>query len=639
MNPRLLVKEILGLRFCWILIVAVYGIEMLYVLGTEFPDMQRDGGFEVEDVYANAILFGILIGVTLLGQERDHQTLAFLDGLPISRTTVFFHKLLAALMVITIAELCFVSSAMFFELLSRNSLSKPLSVREMAAATVNRLILSTTIVGLAVLFSFARKWFPLLAGLALWGFIWIRVNVETLAPWLDTSALISPSLVGDRLVWPWKAMVGHGAVALFGWIGSAIAFQWRDGVTTRLLDRVAAWRFSGVLTGLSRIVAVIVWIFAISQTIDQDRSQELPPEYFAAGSLVDPHEASGWSKSDLDAFATLQSQHYELIFKESQRESAEALFYRVDEVHEQVREFFQHPPAPPARIVVDMASRVSAHASAQANWTKIRVPLVLSSSLSNFLQTLRHETAHVYIEQLSRGSASDYFDSMRLFHEGVATLVELTGEDEEILVERKRMERWVVGSDSRGRVPLETLCDDITLMETRDSFVVYPLGYVVALSMLDIGGPDLPRRMLKVLHNSRFPPGVKPSELWRIVLQKCDTSLDLLIATYESKLDTLAEREKLFLEGLPAIESTVAFEGDEVVIRAETKTSPSPFATLVCMVDFKRAMISEPETVRASTDSTFRFPRERVSGNRFRYILGWSTPESANIIFGLWQDP
>ncbi len=80
-------------------------------------------------------------------------------------------------------------------------------------------------------------------------------------------------------------------------------------------------------------------------------------------------------------------------------------------MHEEARSFFGDPPAPPAKIVVDMASPVMSHAAGQANWTKIRAPLELAQDDVEFANVLRHETAHVYIEQLSGGHATDQFNA------------------------------------------------------------------------------------------------------------------------------------------------------------------------------------------------------------------------------------
>lgn len=80
----------------------------------------------------------------------------------------------------------------------------------------------------------------------------------------------------------------------------------------------------------------------------------------------------------------------------------------------------------------------------------------------------------------------------------------------------------------------------------------------MAQAMVDTGGPTLPRRFLEALQNTPLPPSVRPIELWRILLQKCNDSLDILIANYDSRLGALEEQEKLFLSALPRLSAMVS---------------------------------------------------------------------------------
>jgi len=401
---------------------------------------------------------------------------------------------------------------------------------------------------------------------------------------------------------------------------------------------MSVWKFSGWLTNIGRAAAIFVWIYALSFMFSDEDKESKSPEEGAAGMSAKNESLAPTASATLDSFAKYESEYYELIFKESQRETVDQLFWSVDKVHEQARAYFQHPAAPSARIVVDVASAVSSHASGQTNWTKIRVPLAIATSNQDFFQTLRHETAHVFIEQLSNGRATDHFNAMRMFHEGVATAAQLEGDGDYNLAERQRMNRWAVGTDSRGRVPFNVLCDDEALNRKRDPNIVYPLGYVVANALLDAGGPTLPRRMLEALRDSRLPPGVKPTELWRILLQKCGTSLDFVIASYESRLDLLAAQEKKFVDGLPRLTGTVTVDGADIVIRAEQATVAISSATMVCMYAQDRVFVVTPEYAPIHTDGTFRIPRLRVSGSKLRYLLGWTTAESANDIFEPWAE-
>ena len=86
MNPTLLKKEIRGLRFCTLLILVFDGIGWVEQLYNEFPDRYTDPS--VSDAPGWLIywlLVGMFIGFTSFNQEREHETLGFLDGLAVSR--------------------------------------------------------------------------------------------------------------------------------------------------------------------------------------------------------------------------------------------------------------------------------------------------------------------------------------------------------------------------------------------------------------------------------------------------------------------------------------------------------------------------------------------------------------------------
>ena len=637
MNLQLLKKELGGLRLVLWLIVAVYGIQFCYLLMTSFPDRQSSTGEETEDAIAYMMLFGILIGISLLGQEREHQTLPFLDGLPLRRSTLFFHKFVAACCVLTCVVLFLQSYGMLFYWCSIESTSPGLSWWSILTQSIVLFLLGYTIVGVASILSFWRKLFPLVAGLVLWGVIWVRSSDSWLSPWLDTAVLLRPVSSDTNNFVPWTPMAGHFVLGSIGWLGTLVGIGYRDGFLSRNIDRMSHWRFASWFVALAQLTAALVWILAMNSL--SPNTEEVIVETIAVGNIDSTNREDG-----VDGFGVYRSDYYEVIFRESQRFQVGRVFWRLDKVHEEVRQFFGNPNSTRAKIVLDTASPVMSHVSGQANWTKIRVPLALARDDEDFIRTVRHETAHVYIEQLSGGRARDHFNAMRMFHEGIASLVECSssaGSDLEFIADaehRQKKDRWASGVAVRGRVPFEVLCDDAKLTTIRDPMIVYPLGYVVAQAMVDTGGPTLPRRFLEALHNTPLPPSVRPIELWRILLQKCNASLDILIANYESRLDALEEQEKLFLSELPRLSAVVSQEDGDIVIRVSPTRSEATQASLVCEIEKDRFITKLPEMIPMTADGEFRVKRSEISGNRIRFLVGWSVESSAGLILEPWQE-
>lgn len=646
MNFTLLRKELTGLRLCLLLILAYTAFSIAYVLVTGFPDRQSAGSTDNQDMIVTVMFFGLVIGVSVLSQEREQQTQSFLDGLPVKRWAIYLHKALAAGLIVCIAVVLPMLCSMLLLWMSSNSLSSPLPWNDTAATTVLTLLLGATVLAVAMLLSFVRQWFPLVAGLLLWMVVWFRASESEWVPWLDTSALMSNSLTDAcEVQWPWKAIAGHSALAIFAFLLAGVSFQWRDGRISLLFAKLASWRLSGWLTGLSRLLAVGVWIFAIHSMRQNAESGDeyedpVPASSRAAGDIDDAPEADPDTKKapEVVGFATLETKHYEIVFRESQREQITPLLRRLDQVHDEVTAYFQQAPPSGERIVVDVASIIVRHAAGVTNWTKIRIPMTSTMSAAEFRQVLRHETAHVYIEQLSRGRASDYFNAMRCFHEGVATAAELAGTDEATQLERLNMERWVAATDSRNRVKLETLCHNKALMAERDSALVYPLGYIFAQALVDVGGPTLPQRLLTSLHEAPPPPGVSPSAFWRHVLQKCGTSFDHVLAAYGERLDKLQQREKHYVAMFPRLSGEASLEGDEIVIRPRGQLMTPVPAKLICVVENDLGITTTEISVPMSKDGTFRLPRSSHTGGKLRFMLGWSSKEMRYPVFEAWTE-
>ena len=639
MNLTLLFKELKSLRFCAYLALALSAFEFVYVLVSDFPDRQVEIEIDITGIIAIKVFFGLIIGVSILSQERTQQTQSFMDALPVTRWEVYFSKTLAAvLMMAIVLGVTSVPSFLFFAW-SKTSCSEPTSWFGVTGVLGLSLLLGVAVVTVAMLLSFTRQWFPLVAGLVLWAFVWLRQSGVHWGAWLNTQNLLDVKGIEEWRQLPWRAMVGHSALASLGFLGAGIAFQWRDGSLSRWLERVASWRFAGWITVLTRLVAVIVWLSVIREMAKNDGSgDDLPPVSMAAGRVDHKKLKDGAETPEVVSFASHSTRHYELVFRESQRKRLMPLFERFDAVHDQVTDFFQQPDPMGARIVVDVASSVSCHAAGQTNWTKIRVPLSLSQDDDRFIQVLRHETGHVYIEQLSAGQAASRFNAMRAFHEGVATAVELEPEDEITLKQRLKMERWAVMTDSRGRVSLALLCDDAAMTRVREPFIVYPLGYVFARSLEDVGGDSLPRRILESLRDHPPLPRASSTEHWQHVLQRCGTSFDQVMAAYDERLNQLRTREKDYLSKFPRLEGKVSVEGDEIVIRGPEVSNVPESAKMVCQVEQDLGLTQLPMNVPIQSDGTFRIQRSGQSNNRIRYLLGWADNAGTYPFFEPWAE-
>ena len=623
MMRALLAKELRSLRPFTFCIAGLFLLMLIYMMATELPDvhsfdpekwLQNDRG----GAFGIPLLFGLMIGASLLITEADQGTLRFLDGLPVSRTRVFFVKVLAAFATLALIPILGLGFDVAFGLIARTSLDGPFPWRFVAMQFALQLVASAYIVSLALVVSFLRHWFALVVGVLLWIFLWLRQNGVAEAALFSPYELLGVGLDGGRVLVPWRHCAVHVfATAVFlaaAWVGF-LSIGDRSQFAT---ERLGRFRVLRALGASARWLAPLIWVAAFVRIAGNTAKDE-------PGDPVNPVGES--------AFARQKTERFEFLFRSVQREHAAPLLAAADEVYDAVSALLDAPESP-ARVVVDLASPVTPHAAAQTNWTKIRLPIAPDQELEEQKLILGHETAHVFIEQLSDGRLPNLFRYVRFFHEGVATHVEqqLFAKPEERLKNR----RSVAAAWARGNVPFETLCDDEDLRRKRDGNLAYPLGEVFARSLVKSQGGEAPAKLLRAFARKNAPSGLTGTALWRDTMQAAGLDFDRVVAAYESACAAIADEEKTFVEKLPRVSATVAVGGAEIVIRpAFDGTAPGE---LRCLVDGEDLMGADMLDLKRRADGNFTLPRQRLLKPTMRYMLGWRTPEMRFTAFEPWVE-
>jgi hypothetical protein len=624
MMRALFIKELRGLRPFALCIVGIMVVSLVYLVATEAPDEQRlvPAAWLTENqagVFFLLLLFSLMLGAGLLINEREQGTLAFLDGLPLSRTRLFVAKVTAALAMLSLIPILGMGTELLLAALSRTSLAPSLHWTFVGVQCALQMLASAYLLAFALVLSFSRGWFALLAGTVFWGFLWLR---QREIPWvanLDPYALLGPGLIDERVLVSWPQI---GALTAATCVLLALAWMGFLSLGDRVQlasERLGRWRFLRVFgTGL-KLLAPVVWIAAIVRlmgNIERDEAKE--PAMMPLGEY---------------AFSRRETQHYEFLFRSAQWDQAKELLDAADEVHEEVAEFLGGTP-PPVRIVVDLASPILPHAAGQTNWTKIRMPIEAGSDLAERRRTLGHETAHVFIEQLGEGRLTSRFNNIRFLHEGLATHIE-----HELYAGprlRAQQRRAVAGAWSRGRIPLGLLSDDRELTRTRDPLLVYPLGEVFARALIAAHGPEAPARLLRAFARDDAPPGLKDAALWRDTMQAAGLNIERVVAGYETTCAEMTAQEEKFVKRLPRISATVAVEGAKIVLRP-TFTGVAP-GEMVCAVEPSEPVGPPISLLSRQEDGSFTLERSRHTKATLRFLLGWRTPTTAHPIFEPWAE-
>ena len=598
MNFALLRKELHGAWICVPLAVALNLIGWVEMCLNHFPDRPLPSKDAVEPwlVAIDFLIIGLVAGVMVMSHEREHKTQSFMDSLAVSPQSVFIHKALAALLLMVCVVLVYAGDEVLSMSLLLNSMDPTLPWKALLAKTGLMFVLAVAIVGIAMVISFTGKFFALATFSLIIAIVASHTMMAEWASWIDSSALLTPQITSaGELVLPWRQITGYSIVAAASFGFAGLLFSTRDSLYGLSTGRKSStWVKVGVgiiATGAVGFAGLLLDEFDFGPA-DFDPITEVAgtPNWYLNPS----------SETEFVGFASRKTLFYEVIFKDTQEEQLfEIGDSSFDVVHQDVMAYFQNPELPNGLIVVDVASAVSSHFAGVTNWTKIRVPLIKSKDYDDFVSTLRHETAHVFIEQLSGGFAGNHMRFMRAFHEGIATAVELSVNDDLTRTALGRRHAEVALAVSRGRVSLDELCDDSVLTKKYNSNLAYSFGLIFAESLIDAGGPSLPRRVLASLERS--PPTVSTTttsgQLWQQILQDCKVSREFIIAAYEARLDELSQSQAAFVDRFPRLNAVVSVDRGEIIIRPSEVPMQSPDLEMVCCVEVDNGLAKEQEPV------------------------------------------
>ena len=639
MNFALLRKELHGAWICVPLAVALNLIGWVEMCLNHFPDRPLPSKDAVEpwEVALLLLIVGLVAGVLVMGHEKEHKTQSFMDSLAVSRHSVFLHKALAALLLMACVVLVFVGDGVLSSALLLTSMDPTLPWKALLAQTGLMFVLAVAIVGIAMVISFTGKFFAIATFILIIAIVASHTMMPVWASWIDSSALLTPQITSEgELVLPWRQITGYSIVAAASFGFAGLLFNTRDSLYGLSTGRKSS---TWVKVGVGIIATGAVGFAGLLLTKLGDGPADVDPMTEVAGKPSLYLNLS--SETEFVGFSTKKTAFYEVIFRNTQaKRLLEIGDVTFDVVHLDVMAYFQDPELPNGLIVVDVASAVNSHAAGVTNWTKIRVPLIKADNDYEFVSTLRHETAHVFIEQLSGGFAGNHMRFMRAFHEGIATAVELSVNDDLTRKALERMHAEVALAVSRGRVSLDELCDDSVLTKKYNSNLAYSFGLIFAESLIDAGGPSLPRRVLASLERS--PPTVSTTttsgQLWQQILQDCKVSREFVIAAYEARLDELSQSQAAFVDRFPRLNAVVSVERGEIIIRPSEVPMQSPDLELVCCVEVDNGLAKEQEPVARGSDGAFRISRTAQSGNKVRYLLGWLSPELDHPVFEPWAE-
>lgn len=543
------------------------------------------------------LLFAFAITSGVLSREREEGTLAFLDGLPTTRTRIFFAKGLAAWVALWPAPLITIGWAVAIAWLTRTSQwngFQPGWVLAQAGAQ-----LACALVGvcagllLGQLGSLAWASFALIAGVVL--------DLQHRWPVLSE---LDPTSVGELLgsfrqpslrLRGYRVLFGLSAAALLlGLVAFRSAAQ-----STRRSSRAWVSALVGVLT-----LGALFFLGSQTQTRPEPVSREP-----VAGVKVEVLRSGHASTT-----------HYRMSYPGERTHLAQALLPKADAVFEEVAARFQ--PVDTSPVEVEMFGSME-NTAGTAFWGKIRMNLGRDAQA-----VLAHETAHVLAHRLVGLDASDHLLKMAVFNEGLAHWVE----NQHTLGQGvSAADKRVAGLLHRRRtVEFSRLIDDTAFAHDFDQDLKYPLGGVLVEALVQRYGPGAPRAVLVALADQTLPHELKPVERWQSAFQLAGFDLDQVLSNfatltegYDQALEAseVPPRPRAFLvsrDGSYGVEVRLDGEleqGASVMVRVRPKASSPLEAYRVYSPDEDR--IAWPDQDRITGDRLCYQAGVRVSGTTF----------------------
>ena len=477
----------------------------------------------------NVVLYWLIafaIGTGLAVREQDDRTLAFLDGLPVSRSRVFFVKCAVMTLLILAGPLLELLAVSALHLMSRGSLDRDLH---------GALLLQAG--GLQALF--------LLNGLMLGGAFGRLRSLTWAAAGLAVTAVI---LFIDRV--PRAALLDPLTLLDWQWTNAVIVV---DGETVRtqlavtVIAALLAWQgfvragkgrlslnLSGPIVGAVVAVATIGMLGTALVMIMRPFDASLP----SPGS----GEETSYQFEPSPPAQTVTS-HYRISYPAHEADGALELAGGADAVFERVHELLGVPPGD----VIDVdASGSAPNTHGMAFHGRLTMELNTDPEV---LAVLAHETAHVVSHRVAGDERDWLWQAAGTLNEGLASWVETRfraraeREDERMLL--------LAAMHSRRELLIEELADPVVILTVRDVSVEYAAGEALIAALVRLHGDGAVARLLQAFADPRLPSDLRGYALWQSTFQLAGFDLGAVVDEFYRGVEEYAAANAERIAALP----------------------------------------------------------------------------------------
>jgi hypothetical protein len=526
MNAALLRKELRDL-LPWGILGLALGVNHIVDQVLTQPDLTPLGHtfYLLNDFHVIAYWFiAFAIGTGLAVREHDDRTLAFLDGLPVSRSRVFVVKCSVMAVLVLVAPLIELATNVTMHLLSRGSLDRNVHGGLLLQALALQALLLANGLMLGAALGRLRSLTWLVVGLAATTLILVVERVPRVAvlnplsllywQWTDQGIRVDAQTVRTQVV-------VTAFAAFIAWRGFVGAGKARRPLNVR-----------GPVTGAIVVVATVAAIVAaVLLTMQRVATQSTPTERRGAQSY----------EFAASPPARVETAHYRISFPAHESEAALALATQADSIFEQVHALLGVPLGEP--IDVDTSgSAPNTHGTAFVGRLRMRLD-------SEVAAVLAHETTHVVARRLAGDERAWLWDAADVLNEGLASWVETRFRaraqrtDERMLLLAAMLER--------RELVIEELASPAMLRALRDENVKYPAGEALIAALVRVYGESAVPRLLGAFDDPRLPSDLRGVPLWQATFQLAGFDLAAVTDEFYRRVSDYAAAHAAELAALP----------------------------------------------------------------------------------------
>jgi len=579
MIRTLLLKELRAQRVFIFLAIGLILVDIVddLTLHSNFSLTQLSG--ELSGLGMMLLTVSFAIGSGLLIREIDGGTLSFIDGLPTVRLQLFIAKVIVGFVILQTISVVTMGMAMLRHWTDSNSLNHAVHVHLLLAQHVILLVPIMLGLGAGLLLGFLRSmsWLVFAAcgmTIAALSEKWPAVSA------LNTLRLFDARFNGNHYQWPIQSLVVQFAMIVLTMTVAAWLFTRKDSKQSATAIDTKKW-----ITIPITILSVLLVLVAFYYLVSKDSSPDTRSEYQGGAHFekMPPGNAS--------------TIHYTFSYPANQSESVAELLQQADRVFGHVADTLHIEGG--GSIDVDLnGSMANTEGTAFPNRIRMNMNKV------DELDTLAHETTHVFARRLVGDAGEKQLNGLVAFNEGLARWVEcrLSGtkncnRDDELGV-AVISARHVL--DAHSLTIIQTMRNDI------DENLKYPLGRLFVDSLVKRYGIEAPRNILKTIGREDFPRDLDGFALWEIAFQMTGYDISLVFDDYSRAMKTLELKYQKEIAALPRLHGDLVVRNDnkeEVGVELYTdKDVPKAWRTEVRFKPSVNSSLDEYLTIGVTDD-------------------------------------